>query len=276
VEKWLQDRQVHEQVLYTRAQRTRSPQDIAEWERFARQTARMRVTAEQLRGALPEEYSVQSGIRVLFQGREIYLEHLVVGPSGIYLVESAEDNAQWRDDLARNLAFFSQNLGSSVRYYTCLVIAREVSGTDRLPPGAHLVESVEAAVYVIRDTPVTDPMPPSVAQELWHIIGSLSPRAPMQAPAPPPSRPVSGGRRFTWREWVTVGCALGVNFLILAEPDMDLGHFVVGLFVLVGPAAGLAGLTLLLPAGAPRAVASWTLMLLSVMFLLLMMIGLNA
>lgn len=270
VEKWLRERQAQEQALYSRAQRTRSQQDIAAWERFARQTARMRVTADQLRGALPPEYAVQSGIRVLFQGREIYLEHLVAGPSGIYLVESVEDNPQWRDDLARSLAFFNQNLGSNIRYFSCLVVARDLAGTDRLPQGVHLMESLEAALYVIREAPVTDPMPPSVAQELWHIIRALSPRVPVQAPV----RAASRDRRFTWREWVTIACAAAANLLLMTQPGMSLGHFIIGLFVIVGPAAGLAGLTLLLPAGEPRTIASWVLMVLAVLFLLLMVPGL--
>lgn len=268
MEKWLQERQAREQVLYSRAQRSRSQQDIVEWERFARQTARMRVTAEQLRSALPQEYAVQSGIRVLFQGREVYLEHLVVGPSGIYLVESIEDNPQWRDDLARSLEFFRQNLGSNLRYFTCLVVARDVAGADRLPTGANLLESLDAAVSVIRDTPVTDPLPPAVAQEMWHLLQALAHRAPMQAQAAPPAP-----RRFTWREWVTISCALGADALLLTEPDFGPGAFFVGLFVLVGPAAGLAGLTLLLPAGVLRSLASWLLMFGAVFFFLAILLG---
>lgn len=236
------------------------------WERFARQTARMQVTAEQLRRELPQTFALVSGARVFFQGREVYLEHLVVGPTGIYLIESVEDNPLWRDDLARSIAFFIQSLGSESGRFSCLVVARELGGTDRLPPGAHLVDSLEAAIMVMRDTHVGDPLPPAVAQEFWHVLKAMTVRGPLPAVAAEP-------RRFTWREWVTIGCALGIDLLMLAEPEFGYGEFLIGLFIFVGPAAGFAALTLLFPQGTPRKVASWILMIFSVIFFLLMLIG---
>lgn len=263
--RWLEDRQAHAHQLHQRAERTRSREDILAWERFARQTARMQVTAQHLRSALPQNFAVVNGVRAVFQGREIYLEHVVVGPTGIYLIESVEDNPLWREDLARSIAFFIQTLGSESGRFSCLVIARELGGIDHLPPGAHLVDSTDAAIMVIRDTHVGDPLPPAVAQEFWHVLRALSAHGPIRAAAEP--------RRFTWREWVTIGCAFGVSLLLLTEPELGPTAFVGGLFIIVAPAAGLAALTLLFPAGAPRKVASWVLMVLSLMFFLLMTIG---
>lgn len=185
LEAWLQYRHHCAEFLRTRAQTSGSKSEFMAWEKYVRQTARMQAAAGHLAAALGPTYAVANGLRLNHMGSEIYLEHLVVGPTGIFLLETTEgDNEAWRQDLIRNMDFFQRALGTQSFYFTCLVTCRTI-GTSPLPPGAHLVDSLDVAIDVIRDQRSGMTLPLALAQEIWHLIRGVEvSEAPLTRPMP--------------------------------------------------------------------------------------------
>lgn len=268
MEAWLQYRHHCAEFLRARAHASGNRAEFDAWERYARQTARMQATAAQLARALGAGFTVANGLRVSHQGREIYLEHLVVGPTGIYLIETAEgDDAQWRHDLAQNIAFFQQALGTQVAYFTCLVVSR-AAGLGSLPPGAHLVDSSDIAIDVIRDQRSGLLMPPALAQELWHLLQAVAIREQGQVSPPPAARTTSR------LEWATLALPL-VYSIVIGLLDSLTGFFA-ALFVFVLPTGLLWPLIRLIRRESLRRGLMITLLVLALLLFLLLLIGVTA
>lgn len=229
MESWLNERRRYAEALQQRAQRTGGQAEIAAYERFLRQTARMQATANQLAGALPSPFAMVHGLRLQHQGVEIYLEHLVVGPTGIFLIETMEgDDPTWLTDLGRNIAFFRQALGAHASFFTCLVITRTAQLLE-LPEGAHVVESLETAVHVVQDQRFGVQFSPALAQEVWHLIEALRARGPIR----PHRQRLTD--RVGRREWVLIGATLAMNLVLTLIDGDGLLSWFVGMVMLVVP-----------------------------------------
>jgi hypothetical protein len=290
-EHWMAHRQAVAAALQGRARATGSVVDSQVWEQYVLKTSAMTATAHALQQALPPVFRVAHGLRVIYQGREIYLEHVVTGPTGIYLLETqSEGDTAWRKDLEQNMAFFRGLLGVSAHFFAALVVMREPL-REPLPPGAHAVESVEVAVAVMTQEGGI-PVSPVMIDQVWAHLQALEPaqtqavKAPppragvaareAQAPpvpaapvasyapgpaAPPPAPPAPyaaydpatlpqppADKSLPRLIWASVILAVLANLScsVAMEKDQTL-TFVIGLFVVVGPAAGIAAIIKVLP-----------------------------
>lgn len=184
-ENWLQERLAHGEVLRAYARGRWSKMATAIWDRYARKTARMQAVDEQLRRGLPSSYRVMSGERLLFRGVEMELEHLVIGPAGILLIEVAEGpDAAWQQDLERNIAFFRESLGVHAGLVQSLVVQRGVVDLP-LPTGAHFVPDVEVAMAVIREQEGEGGLTGTLANEVVHLVRGMRVRKPQAIPVLP-------------------------------------------------------------------------------------------
>lgn len=226
-ERWLQERFEQGEALRVHAERTQNQSASAVWERFVRQTARMQAIDEQLRRELPSSYMVMTGERLRYRGQEIYLEHLVIGPTGLFLMEVAEGkDPAWQKDLELNVAFFRESLGTNASFFTCLVIQRTFDDPT-LPMGANLVPSVEVALDVIRDRSMGLELTPALGNEMRNLVQAVR----MTAPPAPPALTIA--QRLSWQEllklerlpWWT---AL-IGGLVMPYTEMEGGTFFTGL-----------------------------------------------
>ncbi|MFZ5824626.1 MAG: nuclease-related domain-containing protein [Bacillota bacterium] len=271
MERWLQERRAYAEALRQRVQNAGSPTEAASLDRFLRQTARMQATADQLERNLPSAFGKAHGLRLHHSGQDIYLEHLVVGPTGIFLIETFEgDDPAWLTDLARNITYFRQILGRHASFFTCLVVSRSASIVE-LPEGVRLVDSVEMALDQVLGERQGTPVAPELAREVWYAIqvaGSLTPMRP-------------------WREgyWERVGRAeqvfvamLLVTSLVLAAVDKESGvilSFVVAVVLLILPGLVALGLILLIPDKTGRKVAFYILATIAALWSLLLVAAVN-
>lgn len=253
-------RQAVAAALQGRARATGSVVDSQAWEQYVRKTSAMTATAHALQQSLPPQFRVANGLRVIYQGKEIYLEHVVTGPTGIYLLETqSEGDLAWRKDLDQNIAFFRGLLGVSAHFFAALIVMREPL-REQLPPGAHAVESVEVAVAVMTQEGGI-PVSPVMIDQVWANLQALEPAQAAQPPrAAAPADPTPHGtilvpppplsdKTVPRLIWATVIMAVLANLscsVALGDEDRTL-MFVVGLFLVVGPAAGIAALIRLLP-----------------------------
>jgi len=268
VERWQQERERYAQSLRARAEQTGGSLENAEWERYVRQTARMISTAEQLRAALPAQYALANGLRLRHQREEIYLEHLVVGPTGIYLIEFMEGNdEEWVRDQERAIAFFRTILGSHASLFQCFVIPR-TTDPGRLPAGSLLVESLEAAFMVIQDERGGLTLSPAVAQEVWHIIQASAVTTPVQ----PPKVPFR--RRMGRPQWTLLLTSFVMaNTVFYYMDDLSVLSWVTGMILLVIPTAVVLGLILLLPWERARKIATYSLLVVTFLFFVILLAG---
>lgn len=193
-ERWLQHRHAYGEVLRVHARATDSKEVHAMWERYGRQTARMRATDEQLRRELPSDFTVMTGERLRYKGQEIYLEHLVIGPTGLFLLETFEGlDESWQKGLALNLSFCRKSLGTNTALLNGLVIQRGAV-LPVLPAGVNLVPGVEVALHVIRDQRAGMELNPALANEIRRVVEAVRISTP---PGPPR---LSWKQRLQWRE----------------------------------------------------------------------------
>lgn len=250
-EQWLQQRLGQGEALRSEAERSGSSAAFAVWERFARQTARMQAIDEQLRRELPSHFSVLTGERLRYRGRDIYLEHLVFGPTGLYLIEVSEGgDPAWEKDLALNVAFFRESLGTNASVFNCLIVQRAFKDPV-LPVGANLVPSVEVALDVIRDQSHGVILTPTLAREVHHLIQAV--RITNQRPLPAQAF----SPRPYWHDLFRLE-NLPVLVVLIASwmmsiVDPDRGAFVVGLIFFGLPAAVSLPFIRRNPNGAARA-----------------------
>lgn len=173
-EPWLVERDQYAAFLLAQSQKSGNAADSMAWERYTLHTATMQTVAAAIRDGLPAEYRVAHGRRISYQGRPIYLEHLVTGPTGIYLIESVDPrDPQWLEDLNANLAFFRGVLGSAAPHFTCLVIQQQPL-QEKLPAGANAVDSVETALSVIQQPGMGVAMPPFAPELVWQAVDRLA------------------------------------------------------------------------------------------------------
>lgn len=307
-EHWMAHRQAVAAALQGRARATGSVVDSRVWEEYVRKTSAMTATAHALQQTLPPQFQVAHGLRVIYQGKEIYLEHVVTGPTGIYLMETqSEGDEAWRKDLGQNMAFFRGLLGVSAHFFAALVVMREPL-REPLPPGAHAVESVEVAVAVMTQEGGI-PVSPVMIDQVWANLQALQPtsaQAPQPQPQPRPPHPPRAGApaspgapqapvppyapapyapvtlpqppadkslpRLIWASVIlaflaNLSCSVGIG-----GEDRTL-MFVVGLFLVVGPAAGIAALIKILPWPGARkgGLIAWVVIVGLVFLLMLLM-----
>lgn len=263
---WISERQAQAQVLQERARSTGSSRDARAWEQYARRTAQMQAVSGKLETAFrraDSPYRLIHGKTIQTGGHKAYLEHLVAGPGGIYLIENLDqEDPDWVRDLERNIAFFRQVASAS---FACLVITREPLRI-RLPDGAHVVDSVEIAIEVIRRDAELET--PAVVDEVWHMLDALAVAEPVQP------TPVSGWRRLRWQECAFLGAAYFPSLLLAIEmPDPVLFSLFMGLIVFLLPASGVLWLIARIKQEPARQKVLWTVLIVTVVFDLLLFLG---
>lgn len=265
MEKWLENRYAHAEALRQRSDKTGSPIDAMEWERYTVQTVRMQSTAEGLRTGLGEVFRIGTGLRVSYKGAEVYLEHLVVGPTGVYLIESPDlDQETWRRDLSRNVAFLRESLGANARFFACLVIPR--GPVADLPDGVHQADSLEVAIAAIQKG-VGEQMPISVAREVWNLLQALALKQPE-------AQRSTYWQRWGVLEWAALAIAMVYNIIIMSYGDGFVPlYYLAGIFLFVGPMALVVGLVLLIPSQKWRKGITWAIVGLEIGILLLSLLG---
>lgn len=224
--KWLQQRHEYGAVLQMHAEARASKAVAAMWDRYVRQTSRMQVIDEQLRSALPSGFTVMTGERLGYKGHEIYLEHLVIGSTGLFLVEVREgDDESWQQDLARNIAFCRESLGANAGFFNCLVIERTLS-EPVMPAGATLVPSVEVALDIIRTERFGVELTPVMVEEVRHLVEAVR----IATPPEPPTLTLK--QHLHWRELFTLPnlpwacCAILLAIIYLWSPLVLTGAVV--------------------------------------------------
>ncbi|HEY8346498.1 MAG TPA: hypothetical protein VIL07_04390 [Symbiobacteriaceae bacterium] len=217
--------------------------------------ARAAATAEELQKRLPDSFAVVSGVRVWYRGRPLFLEHVVTGPTGIFLAATVEGNPRWREDLTRAAAFFTENLGPYSQRFTVLAITGEAMKTAPLPC-IRPVESALAAAAVMVEEGTGDVLSPEALREIreriemWQVQGPKGPGA---------------GQGFTWREWVSLGSVVVLTTVMVADAQhITVRDWLPILLVLALPLAAVLWLVNRIPSGRLRAVLSYTIMMLVV------------
>lgn len=184
-EKWLAQRQTAAAALETRARSSGMIADRRLMEQYVRKTDAMATVEAALRRLLPADCRAEHGLTVPYRGHEIYLEHVVTGPGGIFLIETLEDGNPWRKILGLDIAFLTDALGPYAHLLRTLVLAAEPV-SDPLPAGALAVPSVEEAVALIARRSDGEPLSPALARHVWtRLTPVLAPPGPRAAASDP-------------------------------------------------------------------------------------------
>jgi hypothetical protein len=269
---WQDRRNRQASLLKARSQRTGAEGDYLVWERYTRKTVQMETVAAALNTGLDGRwYRAAHGLSVRHRGRTSYLEHVVTGPAGIYLLETLDPSSfDWQKDLVQNIELFRSILGPNAHRFVCLVIQREPM-RGQLPPGAHLVDSVDVALQVI--TASGEPMEPLVADEVWRTLYALD-----AGQSEAPERP-SIFRRAGWLGLTNViiaGVVCAIMSAAIYEPGPLWKQFIgilVAIFMLVVPVALLTWLVQYIPWDWLRKSLMWVIFALEVLLLIIATVG---
>ncbi len=259
-------------MLKARSQRTGAEGDYLVWERYTRKTVQMETVAAALNTGLDGRwYRAAHGLSVRHRGRTIYLEHVVTGPAGVYLLETLDPSSfDWQKDLAQNIEFFRSILGPNAHRFVCLVIQRELM-RGALPPGAHLVDSVDVALQVI--TASGEPLDPLVADEVWRTLYALDAGAP-EAPERPSIFRRAGRLGLTN---VIISAVLSAILVAATFVQESLFELIIGIlvsiFMLVVPAVLLTWLFQYIPWDWLRKTLMWMMFVIELLLLIIFTAG---
>lgn len=264
---WLSERQAVAHMLQERAQSTGSAQDARTWEGYVRRTAQMQAVSGRLETAFRtagSPYRLRHGVTIMTAGRTAYLEHIVAGPGGIFLIEHLDqEDPAWVRDLAQNIAFFRQAAPAS---FACLVIQREPLRIH-LPEGANVVDSVDIAIDVIRQDAELET--PAMVDEIWHMLDAL---AVMPSAQP---KPTSWWQRIGRLGKAILAAAAVPAFIMAVEiPGVPaLFSLIMGMILFLLPALGVIWLISRVQRESSRRTLMWVVLIAAILFDLLLLLG---
>jgi len=185
-------------------------------EQYVRKTSAMENVEASLRRHLPADCQASHGLSVPYRGHEIYLEHVVTGPAGLFLIETLEDGNPWRKDLALNIAFLAGALGPYAHLLKTLVIAAQPV-RDPLPPGVLTTASIDEAVGLITRRE-GEQLTPALARHLWSRLTPVPVHPQCRADEPDPLTDRDAARLSWFSVFLIVNAALLTALSIHPHP----------------------------------------------------------